>query len=205
MSIEFSGNTQKPWKAATTSETILEYIHAAINNLGGAVAPPGGLATEITLQAVLTVLTDLFSEQRIDFELKCVEDGNGDIYLLRVTWDENAPGGYTIDYIDAAGNVVVPVAPLKICSPNEVLQNILTEIQKLTAEKAPVSLTQNTDHVVPVGATEITVFNNGATNITINGAVTPPGFKRSYGFKNPISAVLNVVTSGNQVLIDYMT
>lgn len=97
---------------------------------GGTPPLPPDAATETTLTAVLAVLTDLFSEQRIDFEVKCVEDGNGDIYLLRIRWDE-ATGSYTYDYIDEAGNVVVPVPPVKFLSPNQLLQAIVAELQTL--------------------------------------------------------------------------
>jgi predicted nucleic acid-binding Zn-ribbon protein len=121
----------RSFSANTDRDQILIRMLKELTAVSGGVAPPGGLATEVTLQGVLTVLTDLFSEQRIDFELKCIEDANGDIFLLRVRWDENAPGGYTIDYIDAAGNVATPVAPLKLCSPNELLaeiRNLLTSL-----------------------------------------------------------------------------
>jgi len=153
----------------STNNSALNAIVQLLNGIGGG---GGGLATEVTLQAVLTVLTDLFSEQRIDFELKCIEDDNGDTFLLRVRWDENAPGGYSIDYIDATGAVATPVAPLKLCSPNEILANIealLTSIDgkdfatetTLAAIQALLTSIDGTDFATETTlANFLTAFNN---------------------------------------------
>lgn len=102
----------------------------------------GGLATEATLQSVLATLTSLLAEQRLDFEVKCIQDSNGDKYLMRISWDD-AADTYTVDYIDGTGAVVVPVGAIEICSPDVLLQTIITELQTanttLTATAADIA------------------------------------------------------------------
>lgn len=82
------------------------------------------------LQQIVTLFTDLYAEQRIDFEVKQVEDSNGDIFLLRITWDENN-STYTIDYVDAQGNSATPVGVIKFLSPNALLQNVINVLTEL--------------------------------------------------------------------------
>jgi len=126
-----AGNLPLPdIQARTNDEVLLLHI---LKRLGGLTGSDAGLATEATQLNVLSTLTDILGEQQIEFSVKCIEDANGDIYLLRIRWDEDAGGGYTYDYIDAAGNVVVPVAPLKICDPSALLNAIVTELQTLNS------------------------------------------------------------------------
>lgn len=104
----------------------LQLLGVISNSLGGGSGP--ALATETTLQSVLGTLTSLFAEQRLDFEVKCIQDANGDKYLMRISWDD-ASNAYTVDYIDGTGAVVTPVGAIEICSPDVLLQAILTEMQ----------------------------------------------------------------------------
>ena len=89
-----------------------------------------GLATEATLLNVFGVLSSLLAEQSIDFELKCIKDSLGDIYLLRITWDDST-AAYTVDYIDSTGAIATPVGATEFCSPDVILNSILTELQTL--------------------------------------------------------------------------
>lgn len=58
---------------------------------------------------------------------------------------------------------------------------------------------------IPVGASEISVFNNGTTDATVNGVKCPAGVTRTFGFKNEIDTA--IVCTGNataELIIDYM-
>lgn len=82
---------------------------------------------------------------------------------------------------------------------------LLEEIRdKLVAQKTPTSVVTTTTENIPVGASEVSVFNNGSSNATVNGTILPPGFERSFGFLAPTATTIPVVANGNQVLIDYM-
>lgn len=92
---------------------------------------------------------------------------------------------------DAAGNPC-----LKICGE---VSTTSGQIQK-----TPTPIYTNADFSIPAGATEVSILNNGTSNITINGVVTPPGIRRRFGDRNPTDSALNIVTSGNNVSADYM-
>lgn len=101
---------------------------AVVGNGGGGV--PVGLATEATLQLLLTELNKDF-----DFELKCVRDINTDIvYILRIQKDENT-GAITIDYIDATGAVVVPpvLGDLRVCDATTAITLMLQQFTSPSA------------------------------------------------------------------------
>jgi len=96
-------------------------------------APSGtGLATEVTLGVVSNTLLSLLAENKLDFEMKSVIDANDDVFQLRGTLNEET-GAFSWDYIDAAGNVAVPVAPITFLNPDGLLTNILAELQTLNA------------------------------------------------------------------------
>lgn len=103
------------------------YEHRSLQLLGAISSSFGGGATEATLLLVLSTLQNLFNEQKIDFELKCVVDSNGDTFQLRVLADEPS-GSYTIDYIDATGAVASPVGAITFCNPDTLLNSILSEL-----------------------------------------------------------------------------
>jgi len=97
------------------------------NTLSGSL-PPGGVATEATLQAVSNTLLNLLAENKLDFELKSVVDTvTGDVYQLRGTLDEET-GIFSWDYIDATGAVVVPANPVRFLNPDGLLTAIETEL-----------------------------------------------------------------------------
>lgn len=74
----------------------------------------------------------------------------------------------------------------------------------LSAQKTPTSIVTIANHTVPIGATEVSIFNNGATAATVNGTTLPPGITRTFGFRNPIASAIVCTSAGNQLLIDYM-
>ena len=118
-------------KRPTMTSTLNEKRNELLKQLTSSFSTTG-LATEATQLLVLSTLQSLFAEQKVDFELKCVEDANGDIFQLRISVDEPS-GVYTVDYIDATGAVATPVAPIQFCSPNDLLNSILTELTTLNA------------------------------------------------------------------------
>lgn len=122
----------------------LQVLGEILNSLassGGSSGSSSGGATETTLSQVLTTLNNLYSEQRLDFETRSVKDSSGNIYLMRISWDDSADS-YTIDYIDGSGSVVTPTAPIQIYNTDGILTSILTELQKLTIPET-VSFTED--------------------------------------------------------------
>lgn len=109
----------------------LQVLGEILNSLSSSGGSSGG-ATETTLSQVLTTLNNLYSEQRLDFETRSVKDSLGNIYLMRISWDDSA-NSYAIDYIDGSGSVVTPTAPIQIYNTDGILTSILTELQKLTS------------------------------------------------------------------------
>lgn len=163
--------------------------------------------TEQTNNLLITnngLLNSLLAESKIDFEMASVRDSNGDIYQLVFEKDETT-GAVITSYIDADGNIAVPVGAVEFLDPLSLLSTIITEIQKLTAAKAPTSVASTGITNIPTGATEISVFNNGTGNATVNGTTCPPGVTRTFGFKNPTSAIIVCDGGGTeQLIIDYM-
>ncbi len=102
---------------------------------GGGSGGDASAANQLTqiseLQELVTLMTDLYAEQRVDFELKAVEDSNGDVFLLRITFNE-LTGTYGIDYIDAQGNPATPVGTTSFLNPNAILVTLNDNILQLT-------------------------------------------------------------------------
>jgi len=98
--------------------------------------PAGGLATEATLQNVLTALQ---SEQ--EFEQNLVTDtggvgcpGNCPTYLMVRIWNTVT---HTFDppiYYNASGVVVVPVGPVVLVNPQFVLDGILAQVTAINTD-----------------------------------------------------------------------
>lgn len=85
---------------------------------------------------------------------------------------------------------------------------ILVEILKLSSDiaaKTPTSVVSTGVTNIPVGATEISIFNNGTGDGTVNGVKIPAGVTRTFGFKNPTSAIIVCNGGGTEeLIIDYM-
>ncbi len=120
---------------------VLERLQCGINALvkkssgggggGGDASASNQLSQIQELGNIVTLLTDLYSEQRIDFEVKVVEDFNGDTFLLKIVWDDET-GTYSYSYIDSQGNVATPQQPTKFLSPNDILTTLNDNIIQLT-------------------------------------------------------------------------
>jgi len=135
------------------------------------------VATETTLQTVSNTLTSLLAENKLDFELRSVVDDNGDVFQLRGTLDEET-GVYSWDYIDAAGAVAVPVAPVEFINPEGLLTVIYSELQTLNATDFATAASQ------ALALAELQTLNakDFATETTLAllvPAVETPGFVQS--------------------------
>lgn len=198
-----AGNLPLPdIQARTNDEVLLLHILKCLGTLAGGGA---GLATETTQLNVLSTLTDILGEQQIEFSVKCIEDANGDIYLLRIRWDEDAGGGYTYDYIDAAGNVVVPVAPLKICDPNALLNAI--QVLLTGSTRTHNTVVSSGAGSVPVGSVRGSVLNIGNASGTWNGVSLPAGVSIPWGAadNNDTYNTIAYDATGTTFVIEYTT
>lgn len=123
-------------KRPTMTSTLNEKRNELLKNVASLLttgAPPGsGLATEATLLTVANTLSQILVEDQLDFELKAVEDANGDIYQLRGVLDE-ATGTYVWDYIDSSGAVASPVLPVQFVNLSGLLGAIESELVTLNA------------------------------------------------------------------------
>jgi hypothetical protein len=92
------------------------------------------------------------------------------------------------------------------------LQKIADNTQGISELKTPTSvITDGTELptpyevTIPAGASEISIFNNGTGDATVNGVKCPPGVTRNFGMRNPISAVIVCNGGGTEeLIIDYM-
>ena len=74
----------------------------------------------------------------------------------------------------------------------------------LIEQKTPTSIATSSTVTIPIGATEVSVFNNGDLTGSVNGTVIPAGVTRNFGFKNPIETTISVNGTGTELIIDYM-
>lgn len=80
--------------------------------------------------------------------------------------------------------------------------NVTSEIKR---KKTPTSILTTTSHDIPVGASEVSVFNNGTTDATVNGVKCPAGVTRTFGFKNEIDTqIVCTASATSELIIDYM-
>ena len=75
----------------------------------------------------------------------------------------------------------------------------------ITKSKTPTSFASTGVTNVPIGATEVSIFNNGTGDGIVNGTKIPAGVTRTFGFNNPTSAVIVCDGRGTEeLIIDYM-
>ena len=85
------------------------------------------------------------------------------------------------------------------------LASVDTEVKTLTASKTPTKVVSAGITVIPIGATEVSIFNNGAGAATSNGGTIPAGVEETYGFHNPIDTAITVDgLTTEQMIITYM-
>lgn len=141
-------------------------------------AQSSGLATEGTLQSVLTAI-----QNGTDYEAKLVVDSNDDTWLEVRIWNT---GSQTFDppiYYAAGSNIVgIPVAPITYINPTTLLSQIASNTTGISLEATQLSvLTELQSLNVTAGnlATEATLLalstwitTNAATEATLNSLLT---------------------------------
>jgi len=128
---------------------------------------PAGIATETTLQAVLTALN-----QQQDFEPKLIIDqGNGDQVACQIIEFDEQTVTYNYIYKDVNGNPYVPVGPIKYINPEALLSLIQTELVALNAKDfaTETTLAAIEAHFEPdVDITKVTI--SGAASTVVPGS-----------------------------------
>ena len=92
-------------------------------------------------------------------------------------------------------------APVVLSTQQE---GLIAGITNNNLPKTPTSVNTTGAGSVPIGASEISFFNNGSLDATVNGTPLPAGVTRTFGFKNDIDTAIAYNGNGEQVLIDYM-
>lgn len=144
-----------------------------LGDISASVAPPGGLATEATLQSVLVAIQ---SEQ--EFEQSIVTDQGGvgcptncPTYLMVRIWNSNT---HTFDppiYYDAAGAVVVPVGPIALVNPQFVLENILSEVTSIDASLDVALSTRSSEATLLLAYAELQLIKTNTTGLATETTV----------------------------------
>lgn len=139
----------------------------ALNIVTDAGGVPAGLATEVTLQAVLTAIN-----QHQDFEPKLVVDigAANQVVCQLIEFDEQT-ATYNYIYKDVNGNPYAPVGPLQYINPEALLQLILTELISLngTDFATETTLAAIEDHFTPdVDITKVDI--SGANSTVVAGS-----------------------------------
>lgn len=176
------------------------YQHRMLLSLGEIIAASTGGATEATLISVLNAI--VASDQ--DIEILLVRDeGDSDVVVQQIT--NYQTGTPVVSYKKVDGTTHTVIGPLVYLDPSAVMNLILTELQVTTAQKTPTHYVGTGTHNVPIGATEISIFNNGTGDATVNATIIPAGVTRTFGFKNPIAVAIACDGVGSeQLIIDYM-
>ena len=162
-----------------------------LGDISASVAPPGGLATEATLQSVLVAIQ---SEQEFEQSIVTDEGGVGcptncPTYLMVRIWNSTT---HTFDppiYYDAAGTVVVPVGPIKLVNPQFVLENILAEVTSLDASVDVALSTRASEATLLLAYAELQLITAGfaglatevtlaSINTTLSGVQKTPSMSR---------------------------
>jgi hypothetical protein len=173
-----------------TQTDLLNFIATALEvNVSSSVLPTGA-ATELTLSGIKTK-TDL-----LNFIATALE--------VTVT-SSTLPAG-------AATEVTLAAILACLCTGEGNIKSLLSGINSDTSAlvadigaKVPISVASTGITNIPAGTTEISIFNNGTGDATVNGVKCPPGVTRTFGFKNPTSAII-VCDGGTteELIIDYM-
>ena len=109
----------------------------ALNIVTDAGGAPAGIATEVTLQAVLTAVN-----QHQDWEPRLVIDqGNGDQVVCQIIEYDEQTTTYSYIYKDVNGAPYVPTGPIKYINPEALLTLIQAELVALNTNDFATELT----------------------------------------------------------------
>jgi hypothetical protein len=90
--------------------------------------PPGGVATEATLAAILTAVTQNYE----DLEIKLVRDtGDSDVVVQQIRAYDKQTDTWTTTYEKVDGSAHTVIGPLEYLDASAVLNLILTELQSI--------------------------------------------------------------------------
>lgn len=164
-----------PVVLSTEQEALLQGIITAINTIT-IPAPVGGSleATQLLVKAVLDAIK--------------LDTANLDVTLSSRL---NTLG----QKLSAAS------APVVLSTQQE---GLIAGITNNNLPKTATSVSTTATGTVPIGASEISFFNNGNNDATVNGIPLPAGVTRTFGFKNDIDTAIAFDGNGEQILIDYM-
>jgi hypothetical protein len=204
-------------QAGWIAGAILTNLQAAVTDITvwlstQAASAAAGLSLEATQLSVLAGITTLVTEAQndLDFEIKCARDTvTGTVYMWKMEKDEST-GVITYEYRDIAGAVFIPINPMEFCDSTAILNIIngnLTDVElEIKRQKTATSVVISAGaHVVPIGASEVNVFNEAGTNVaSVNGVIQSVGVSKSWGYKNEIDTTITCTSNGDTLLIDYM-
>lgn len=78
-------------------------------------------------------------------------------------------------------------------------------LENLVEQRTPTSVVTTGSYIIPIGASEISIFNNSTIDALVNGTSIPSGVTRTFGFKNPIDTSITCNGNGvSELIIDYM-
>jgi len=147
-----------------------------INAING-VVPPGGLATETTLQAVLAGI-----DAMRDYETRVVQDSDSPVvtWLEVRYWDAQAGTlGPPVYYLPGSNTPGSPVVPLTYVNQQTLLNQILAELVGLNTPQTGLtpSLTRATGAAASVaaGARRVSFMNAGNSDTTVAGGTLERG------------------------------
>jgi hypothetical protein len=120
------------------------------------------------LQALIALLSS-----HKDFEIFKIKDANGDMYLMRITYNE-ATGTITTDYVDENGNIATPTFPVSFIDLESILNLIYQNTLPIQGLDTPDILEINGVQVVnlPSGCKGYVVFVFDGTVTHSNGTNT---------------------------------
>lgn len=178
-----------------------DYIDAE-GNVATPVTPVEFLNPDALLTAIQTTL------ETIDTVLDNIkiDTANLDVALSTRAADATVVAtNNLLTIIDAVlDNIKLDTANLDVALSTRATE---TTLQVLTNQKTPTSIDTDvagTAGSVPIGATEISFFNAGNNDATVNGITIPAGVTRTFGFHNPISTAITFDALTSRLLIDYM-
>lgn len=171
----------------------------------GSLGGGGALATEATLQAVLSAIQD-----GQDFEAKIVVDdnGNGTTYLEVRIWNPDTQTWETPLYYLPGSNVGVGAGAL---TAPIIYQNPNTLLAQIVSNTTPGVRTHNYLRAVavgfvPAGSYGGSVLNAGAANGTWNGSIIAPGEAIPWGdVSRDTYNQINYDATGTTLVIEYTT
>jgi hypothetical protein len=166
-------------KTQSASDTLRVWAIKFLEDISGAVSPPGGLATETTLLALLSATID--ADQ--DIEILLVRDTVTLIVYQQIT--DYQTGVPVVTYKDVNGAPFVPTNPMEYLDPSAVLNLILAELIILATPVASIGtslLVVSTPGAASVaaGKRSVSFMNTSDLDCEVNGVTLAAGLSITY-------------------------